>query len=174
MSIAELGEFILAAYLEPRFILAALFAFIAGLVRGFAGFGAGMVFMPLASSIVAPQTTAAGFLVMDGVLTLPLVIGALRHCQWFTVIPTALSAMAVIPLGAWVLANGDPLVLRWVISGVVLALLALLLTGWRYHREPTTPASLAVGAVAGFLSGVTQVSGPPVVAFWISGPARRR
>ncbi|MFN0264621.1 sulfite exporter TauE/SafE family protein [Tepidamorphus sp. 3E244] len=174
MSLPEVTDFILAVFAEPRFVFAALVAFAAGLVRGFAGFGAAMIFMPLASSVVAPQTAAAGFLVMDTVLTLPLVAGALRHCQWHTVLPTALTAMAVVPFGAWVLAHGDELTLRWIISIVVLALLALLLSGWRYTREPGVAASVGVGAVAGFLSGVTQVSGPPVVAFWISGPAPSR
>ncbi|MEZ5876831.1 MAG: sulfite exporter TauE/SafE family protein [Tepidamorphaceae bacterium] len=169
MSPAEITGFVLSAFAEPRFMLAAAVAFVAGLVRGFAGFGAAMIFMPVASSIVAPHTAAAGFLVMDTVLTLPLVAGAARHCEWHTVLPAAIAGMLVVPLGAWVLAHGDPLTLRWIISIVVLALLGLLLSGWRYTGKPTVPASLAVGGCAGFLSGTTQVSGPPVVAFWVSG-----
>ena len=171
MSPAEIIGFALSAFAEPRFVFAAAVAFVAGLVRGFAGFGAAMIFMPVASSFVAPQTAAAGFLVIDTVLTLPMVAGAARHCQWHTVLPAAAAGMAVVPVGAYVLAHADPVVLRWFISAVVLALLGLLLSGWRYTGKPSVPASLGVGACAGFLSGTTQVSGPPVVAFWISGPS---
>lgn len=171
MSPAEITGFVLSAFAEPRFMLAAAVAFVAGLVRGFAGFGAAMIFMPVASSIVAPHTAAAAFLTLDAVLTLPMVAGAARHCQWHTVLPAAIAGMAVVPVGAWGLAHGDPLTLRWIISLVVLALLGLLLSGWRYTGKPSVPASLGIGACAGFLSGTTQVSGPPVVAFWISGPS---
>lgn len=145
-------------------------AFIAGLVRGFAGFGAAMIFMPVASTMIDPRIAAAGFLVMDYLLTLPMAARALRVCDWRTVLPAVIAAMATVPLGTYVLATGDVLTLRWGISILVLALLALLVSGWRYKGRPTLPASLGVGLTAGFLSGVSQVAGPPVVAFWMSGP----
>ncbi|MDJ0932399.1 TSUP family transporter [Breoghania sp.] len=75
-----------------------------------------------------------------------------------------------MPLGAAVLAHGDTLALRWGISLLVLALLALLILGWRDKEQPTVPVSIDVGMTAGFLGGVSQVAGPPVVAFWMSGP----
>jgi hypothetical protein len=33
------------------------------------------------------------------------------------------------------------------------------------------PVTLGVGAASGFLGGFAQISGPPMVAYWISGPA---
>ncbi|MBA5777270.1 sulfite exporter TauE/SafE family protein [Stappia sp. F7233] len=143
---------------------------IGGIVRGFAGFGAGMIFMPVASALIDPRVAAASFLVVDSLITLPIVARSFRICQWRTVIPAAIGAALFVPLGAYALAVADILVLRWVISGIVLGLCALLATGWRYHGVPTVPVSLGVGASAGFLGGLSQISGPPVVAFWLSGP----
>jgi len=142
--------------------------FIAGCVRGFAGFGAGMIFMPVATSVMLPSTAAASFLFIDGIVALPLVIRALRLCDWPTVLPAVAGAVISVHFGAWLLANTDVLVLRWMIFGIVTGLLLLLISGWRYHKKPTMPVSFGVGIVAGVLGGISQVSGPPVVAFWLS------
>ncbi|WP_299816557.1 sulfite exporter TauE/SafE family protein [uncultured Roseibium sp.] len=142
--------------------------FIAGCVRGFAGFGAGMIFMPIATSVMLPSTAAASFLFIDGIVALPLVIRALRMCDWSTVLPAVIGAVVFVHSGAWLLANTDVLVLRWTIFAIVTGLLLLLISGWRYHGKATWPVSFGVGAVGGVLGGISQVSGPPVVAFWLS------
>ena len=43
-------------------------AFLAGLARGFSGFGAALIFIPLASAIVGPRVASAVLLVVDAVL----------------------------------------------------------------------------------------------------------
>src|SRR5690606_9945053 len=58
---------------------------------------------------------------------------------------------------------------RWVIIGMIFALLALLISGWRYRAKPKVPLTIGVGAVAGLFSGLAQVGGPPVVAYWLGG-----
>lgn len=142
--------------------------FVAGCVRGFAGFGAGMIFMPVASSVMVPSTAAAAFLFIDGVVALPMIVRAVRLCDWHTVLPVVIGSVISVHAGAWFLANMDVLLLRWIIFAIVTGLLLLLVTGWRYHSKPTVAASLGVGGIAGVLAGVSQVSGPPVAAFWLS------
>ncbi|MBG6175763.1 putative membrane protein YfcA [Labrenzia sp. EL_208] len=141
---------------------------VAGCVRGFAGFGAGMIFIPVATSVVAPATAAATFLFIDSIVTLPLLIRAVRHCNWATVLPAAFGAVIFVHLGAWLLASTDVLILRWAIFAIVTCLLALLISGWRYHRQPAAAVSFATGSVSGVLGGISQVSAPPVVAMWLS------
>ena len=147
-----------------------LAAMTAGLVRGFAGFGAGLILMPIASSVIDPRLAAAMFLVVDTVITLPLLPSAVRKAHWPTVVPLAIGALCLVPFGAWVLINADVSLLRWAIPILILAMLMLLLSGWRYHGAPIWPASLGVGAVAGLLGGVAQIAGPPVVSYWMAGP----
>jgi uncharacterized membrane protein YfcA len=48
-------------------------------------------------------------------------------------------------------------------------MLALLLSGWRYHGRPSSATTALVGAVSGVFGGLAQMSGPPVVAYWLSG-----
>ena len=155
---------------DPSLIAVFAAALIAGLVRGFSGFGAALIFMPVASAAIDPKVAAAAFLIMDNVLALPLIFRAVSTCRWPTVLPAAAGAILTVPLGAAILAAADPVVLRWGLSGLVLVLLGLLASGLRYSGEPHPAASLAVGGTAGILSGVGQVSGPPMIAFWVAGP----
>jgi uncharacterized protein len=145
-------------------------ALLAGAARGFAGFGAGLILMPLASTIVEPVLAAATFLVMDFFVAMPLVPPAMRRCNWPTVLPAAIAALLTVPLGTYALVNSDPVLVRWGISIATIAMLGLLLSGWRYRGAPSRPVSLSVGGLAGFLSGIAQIPGPPVVTYWMSGP----
>ncbi|MCA1298225.1 sulfite exporter TauE/SafE family protein [Stappia indica] len=154
----------------PDLWLLAAAIVIAAMVRGFAGFGAAMIFMPVASTVIEPAAAAAGFLILDWLVTVPMVLGALKRCDWPTVAPVSLAAMLTVPVGAAMLAHADVLALRWSLSVIVLGAVSLLMLGWRYHGVPGRATSLGVGAVAGVLSGVAQVSGPPVVVFWAAGP----
>jgi uncharacterized membrane protein YfcA len=156
--------------LDPSLIVVLVAALIAGLVRGFSGFGAGLIFMPVASAAFDPKLAAAAFLIMDNVLTMPLIVKAAPTCRWRTVLPAAIAAAVTVPLGAAILASADPVLLRWGLSGLVLVLLGLLVSGLRYSGEPHLAASLAVGGTSGILGGIAQVAGPPAIAFWAAGP----
>lgn len=151
------------------FIVLAAIA-VGGIVRGFSGFGAGMIFMPVASALIDPRLAAATFLVIDSLVTLPIVFRCVRICNWRTVLPATIGAALFVPAGAYILAVADTQALRWAITIIVAALLTLLVSGWRYRNTPTPGVSLGVGASSGFLGGVSQIAGPPVVAFWLSGP----
>ena len=44
----------------------------------------------------------------------------------------------------------------------------MLWTGWRYKGPRNRLTSLGVGGVAGVLSGVASIPGPPVIAYWMA------
>ncbi len=142
-------------------------ALIAGVTRGFSGFGGALIFIPLVSAAFGPRVAAPSLLVIDTVLTLPIVIRALRACVWREVAPLAVGAVVAVPAGVAVLEYIDPLLLRWILAGLTFALLALLVSGWRHGGSHPLPVTLGVGAVAGLLGGAAQMSGPPVVAYWL-------
>ena len=156
--------------LDPTLIAVIIAALVAGLVRGFSGFGAGMIFMPIAAATVGPLIAAAGFLILDNILSLPLLVRAVSRCDWRTVLPAIIGAILTVPVGAAILATADPVLLRWGLSAIVVALLALLMSGWRYSGKPHAAVSFGAGGTAGILSGTAQIGGPPMVAFWIAGP----
>lgn len=52
---------------------------------------------------------------------------------------------------------------------VVVALLALLVSGWRYHGQPSMLLTIGVGLISGLFTGAAQIGGPLVVAYWLGG-----
>ena len=154
---------------DPRFPIAIGIAALAGLVRGFSGFGSALVYMPLMSAVYGPTIAAPTLLLIDSICSLPFALHAMPQCNWREVAPVSLAGALVLPFGALALVLVDPLWLRWFIAGLVLAALAALASGWRYHGRPTLPASLGVGALAGFGGGAVQIGAPPLLVFWLGG-----
>lgn len=146
-----------------------LSAFIAGLARGFSGFGGALIFIPLAGAVTSPQIASAILLIVDGFLTLGMVPKGWRFANRREVATMLAGAVVGVPLGTAMLALTPPVTLRWIISAVVLALLLFLISGWRYHGRPKPALTVGVGAVAGFFGGAAQLSGPPIVAYWLGG-----
>ena len=144
-------------------------SFLAGLARGFSGFGAALIFVPLANIAVGPKVAVPLLLVMDGVMTLGLIPNAVRQADRPSVLLMALGAIFGVPLGVYLLAQLDAELLRWSIAILVLLMLGLLMSGLRYHGRPRAPLTTSVGFVSGLLSGLAQIGGPPVVGYWLGG-----
>jgi uncharacterized protein len=157
------------AVVDPRFPIALGIAALAGLVRGFSGFGSALVYMPLISAVYGPTVAAPTLLLIDSICSLPFALHAMPQCNWREVAPVSVAGAVVLPLGAMALVLVDPLSLRWFIAALVLAALAALASGWRYHGRPTIAASLGVGALAGFAGGAVQIGAPPLLVFWLGG-----
>lgn len=151
-------------------VLAALvgLALIAGLVRGFSGFGAAMIYVPGASLLIGPQLAVVALWVMDSLPALPIVLPALKKADWRAVLPVALGFATTVWLGVWWLTHGDPTTLRWAISAFIFTAVAVLWSGFRLGKKRSTALSLAVGMASG-ISGGAALSGPPVLVYWLAG-----
>jgi uncharacterized protein len=145
-------------------------AFISGTARGFSGFGAALIFMPLASSFAPPRLVAALLLIIDFVSAAPLVPNAWREADRKATAIIVIGALVGVPVGTFFLSRLDPVTTRWIISGFVGALLALLLSGWRYRGKDHVALSVGIGALSGFCSGLAQTGGPPIVGYWLGRP----
>ena len=83
-------------------------------------------------------------------------------------VPLAIGSFLFLPLGLLILRHGDPILLRWIISAAILACVAILWSGYRYAGPRGPAVSVAAGAVAGTLSGIAQIPGPQVIAYWMA------
>lgn len=166
-----------AGYLTTDTLFLALAALAAGFVRGFSGFGAAMVFVPLASAFVDPRTAVIMLWVMDNLVTLPLVVQGMKRCTWSEIRPLFLGAMLGAPAGVWLLANAPEDPLRWAIAIMVLTAVLVLASGYRRRKPMHRAGVAAVGAASGVGSGLAGLSGPPVIVFWVgseTAPAQLR
>jgi uncharacterized protein len=154
---------------DPRFPVAVGIAVIAGVVRGFSGFGSALIYMPLISTVYGPRLAAPTLLLIDTICSLPFAVKAIPDCNWREVKPVTIAGALALPLGVATLVYVDPLALRWFIAALVLVAVGTLAVGWRYHGKPTVAASLGVGAIAGFSAGAVQIGAPPLLVYWLGG-----
>ena len=157
------SEIFAAALAEPRIYAAMAVAAVAGITRGFSGFGGAMIYMPLIAAIYDPRIAAVTILLVDFVSATPFAIPQMRRCTWREVGPLSLAMALGLPLGVWLLIVLDPVVLRWCIAVVVFNLVPMLASGWRYHGPPRLPLTVAVGLFSGVSAGAVMIAGPPVI-----------
>jgi uncharacterized protein len=145
-------------------------ALVSGTARGFSGFGAALIFMPLASSMASPRLVATLLLVIDFIAAAPLLPNAWRQADRKATAVMVAGAFVGVPIGTYCLSQFDPVTTRWIISCFVGGLLLLLLSGWRYRGKDHPALSVGIGALSGFCSGLAQTGGPPIVGYWLGRP----
>lgn len=146
-----------------------LMTVLAGIVYGFAGFGAALVFMPVATVFIPVEMAIAAFSV-----------GALSSLV--TVVPRAWTeadrpgvtimiavATLTIPVGIYILRTNDVTTMRWAVLIVTTVTLLSLISGWRYNTAPGRQARMAVAGSAGIVGGATGLAGPIMILFQLGG-----
>lgn len=159
-----------AVFHGSGFIAAAIVALTAAVVRGFSGFGAALIYVPLTAAIYTPQVAVASFVLIDFICVAPYAVRAFRNCHWGEVLPAYAAGFVLVPLGTLAQSALSPLVLRWGMALVVLGFVALIASGWRYPFKPSTPAAIGAGALSGFFGGAAQLAGPPMILYWLGSP----
>ena len=156
--------------MQPELLVAIATTLVAGIVRGFAGFGGAIVQAPIFAVLYSPLQAVAlvsSLGVLAGVQLLP---SALREAHLRELAPLFIAVVVCVPLGGLILARADPDTMRRAISGLVLLLVAALASGLRYPGRPGFWSSVGVGALSGTLNGATGVGGPPVILYFLAGP----
>ena len=143
-------------------------AFVAGLVRGFSGFGTAMIYLPVAGQVLNPFAAITTLLVMDVVAPLPKLPGAWREGSPGDILRLFAGLVVVMPVGLWTLTRVEPEVFRYVVSVVALVLLAALVTGLRFRGRLTRPMVFGTGGLSGYLMGVAGLPGPPVILLYMA------
>ena len=159
----------LALLFDWRLAVAGAIVALAGVVRGFSGFGSALILTPSLSALYGPAVAVPIIIVLEVALSLQLLPNAWPRCDRRQVGLLTLAAMPGIPLGAWILSVSDPELLRWVVSGGILAFLAALLLGLKRQGPATWPGLLAAGALSGVTNGASGIGGPPVVLYYLAG-----
>src|SRR4030081_2366338 len=112
MNISALG---LEDYRSASLAYILIAAFVAGLARGFSGFGSALIFIPLASSIIGAKLASPLLLVIDLVAAAPLIPNGWRQADRRDVGTMLLGSLIGVPIGAWALTQMDGLAVRWMV-----------------------------------------------------------
>ena len=139
-------------FIDLDLVFSVISAIAAGIVYGFAGFGAAYVLIPLFSLIYGAREAVAVVMIMVTLGSVGLVFNTARHVAWRQIGPMSVLAMLTIPVGSLILLTVDPELMRRAIGAVILVLAAALLMGIAYRG----PRNLITAAVAGIVGGLTH------------------
>jgi uncharacterized membrane protein YfcA len=163
----SLGAHVSALLADPRFYVVLGITLLSGVVRGFSGFGSALIYIPLASAVYGPRLAAASFVLIDFFCTIPLALRAWPACNRGEVMPLTLACAVTIPFGAVLLLYVDAVWIRWAISLLILGMVVVLVSGWRYRKAVSLPLTVGVGLVSGISGGATTITGPFAIVYWL-------
>jgi uncharacterized membrane protein YfcA len=152
-----------------QWVVAVVGALIAGLVKGVVGFALPMVMISILGSVVSPELALAGLilptLVTNGQQALRQGVSA----AWSSVVTFRvfmLTALFFLLISAQLIRVIPNALVLGAIGGMVIFFSLLQLSGRRIPIKKESKVShAAIGALTGFVGGLSAVWGPPTVAF---------
>ncbi len=153
------------------FIFLCVSVFVAGVVRGYSGFGFAMIAAVTLSAGLSPREAVPIILILDIVTGIWLLPKSWREADWRSLSWLALGVFVGVPLGVWLLSNIPAKPMRITISLVTMGATLLLWYGFSLRKMPRKPGTVATGLISGVLTGSTTIGGPPVILYYLSSPA---
>lgn len=147
---------------------ALVIAALAGVLRGFTGFGAALAAVPALTLVAPPVEVVPCVMLLQVAAGLQLLPRTWRVIDWPAIVPLLASALVATPLGTLLLDRVPPDAMRAVIGLSVLGAVLLLATGAGLEREPSLLARLGIGALSGLFNGGTAMAGPPVIVYFLA------
>lgn len=156
---------------EPRMIaLTATTALVAGVVRGFSGFGGPALMALVLIQFYSPLSVLTKVMIIDAVSYLLLVPSTVREFNRRVFALVTLATLAGLPFGTYLLLESDPLVMKRAVAAAVAACVVVMLLGRRFRAPPSVAVHVAVGVLAGVVLGATYIALVAMI-FFFSLPA---
>ncbi|MEP7085116.1 MAG: sulfite exporter TauE/SafE family protein [Betaproteobacteria bacterium] len=150
---------------------------LAGIVRGFAGFGFSALTVAGMSLFFPPAQVVPVAFVLEVLASVSLLRSVWGSIDWGWLRPLLIGNAFAIPLGVWMLAVIPDAPLRAIVSIVILLAALLLLSGVRAPWSDSPALRLGTGFVSGIFNGLAAIGGMVVAvmlfATTISGAAAR-
>lgn len=142
------------------FIAMMAIVYVAGVIRGFTGFGSALLAVPALAVLFGPMQAV----VIGGLIEVPVSLAllplALREAERKTILPMLGMFVLFVPLGTFFLTIIDPVYAKVVISLFVLTGVGLMSQQSRVANIFSPKANLLVGAISGTSQGMTGIAGP--------------
>ena len=143
-------------------------ALMAGLVRGFSGFGTAMVFLPIASQYLTPFEAIASLAIMEFFGTFAVMRKSWSDADKLDLARLVVGMTIVTPFALLLLAKVGADFYRYSVSILSLFLLVLIGSGIRYKGKLNPLVIFSVGGLGGLTGGLTGIPGPPVILLYIA------
>ncbi len=157
-----------AAWSTPGLFWLIFAAFLAGSVRGFAGFGTGLIYLPIAAQFLSPVWAIITVVVFDIAGPMMIAPKAIKDVHVPDLRRLMLGVALGLPVGLVLLYSVAPEVFRYSVSIVSFAMLICLMGGYRYRGALTAPLVTGTGVMGGILGGASGIPAPPVILLYMA------
>ena len=140
---------------------------VAGTVRGFAGFGAGLMMMAPLSLLYSLPAAVVAVAVIDGGAAPAMLKGVWDKADRRRALLAAGAAALTLPLGTYILKTMEPELLRRVAGAAILIFVVAISVGLKW-RGGGLAATAGAGATGGVVGGATSLIGPPVILYFLA------
>ncbi|MFD2204025.1 sulfite exporter TauE/SafE family protein [Kiloniella antarctica] len=141
---------------------------IAGLCRGFAGFGLSALIVTSMTLVLLPKEVVPIALLLEMLSSLVMARMTWSAIHWSLLRWLLVGAAIGVPLGVLLLkfVPADPL--RIIISIAVLTASLVLFFGRHFRLKESTPKNLSVGLISGVANGAASLGGLPVAIYMMA------
>ena len=150
----------LSVALDMQLVILFAIVFVAGIIRGFLGFGSALLTVPALSMLYGPAQAVVIGVLIEIPTSLGLLPVAIRESEPRTVWSMLLTFVVFVPVGALLLKAVDPALMKTVISFLVLLMVGIIALQDRMVLFLSRFGILFAGAVSGVAQGMTGMAGP--------------
>ena len=158
----------LFSFIPDSYFLIALVVVFSGFLRGFIGFGSGLLMIPILSYFYSPVFAMVFNIVIEIPATIYLTFVGIKKSNLREITPMMFTMMLTIPFGTIFLVSVDEQIIRTLMSLLLIFFVILIATGWRIKSTITKYVLVLGGAISGLMQGATGMGGPPYVTVLLS------
>mgnify|MGYP001469556517 FL=1 len=158
----------LFSFIPDSYFLIALVVIFSGFLRGFIGFGSGLLMIPILSYFYSPVFAMVFNIVIEIPATIYLTFVGIKKSNLREITPMMFTMMLTIPFGTIFLVSVDEQIIRTLMSLLLIFFVILIATGWRIKSTITKYVLVLGGAISGLMQGATGMGGPPYVTVLLS------
>ena len=158
----------LFSFIPDSYFLIALVVIFSGFLRGFIGFGSGLLMIPILSYFYSPVFAMVFNIVIEIPATIYLTFVGIKKSNLREITPMMFTMMLTIPFGTIFLVSVDEQIIKTLMSLLLIFFVILIATGWRIKSTITKYVLVLGGAISGLMQGATGMGGPPYVTVLLS------
>ena len=155
-------------FTPENYFLIALIIIFSGFLRGFIGFGSGLLMIPILSFFYSPIFAMVFNIVIEIPATIYLTFVGIKKSNLREITPMMFTMMLTIPFGTIFLVSVDEQIIKTLMSLLLIFFVILIATGWRIKSTITKYVLVLGGAISGLMQGATGMGGPPYVTVLLS------
>ena len=155
-------------FTPENYLLIALVVIFSGFLRGFIGFGSGLLMIPILSYFYSPVFAMVFYIVIEIQATIYLTFDGFKKANLKEITPMMATMMLTIPFGTIFLVSVDEQIIKTLMSILLIFFVILIGSGWRIKSTITKYVLVLGGAISGLMQGATGMGGPPYVTVLLS------